>query len=185
MLLIPAWVWRGGFVHRAVCAGVPAGIFLAALAFAESGVMLGAVAVFVVVSVFNGIMMARRMGKAWPAATDLSPDDRVVVSSAVRRGRRIDEPALAPAAMEYVGALRDARRQARRWRWLVWLAAAAMLVLAAIDSLFSTPRVAAVSWLIVALFAVEILWWPRIQDRLVANAERTVRALSRRRVDDE
>ena len=79
MLLIPAWVWRGGFVDRAVCAGVPAGIFLAALVFAESGLTLGALVGFVVTGFFNGIMMARRMGKAWPAATDLSPGDRVAV----------------------------------------------------------------------------------------------------------
>lgn len=188
MLLIPAWVWRGGPLFRAVCLGIPAGVFVAALAFAESGVLISAPVVFVVISVFNGVMMARRMGKSWPAATDLSPDERVAVSSAVRRGHHLAKARLAPAAVEYAGALRDAGRQARRWQWLVWLGGAAVLVLAAIDSVFATPRVATVSWLMVVLFAVEIFWWPRVRDRLLANAERTheaaCRALGQRRVDD-
>jgi len=173
MLVIPAWVWRGGAVYRAACVGVPVGIFFAALVFAESGMWLGALVAFVVLSIFNGIMTARRMAKAWPAAVDLSPGERVAVSSAARRGHRIDEARLAPAAIEYVGALRTARARARRWQWLVWLAGAATLVLAVIDSLFATPRVAAVSWVVVVFFAVELFWWPRAQNRLLANAEDT------------
>jgi hypothetical protein len=188
MLLIPAWAWRGGPVYRAVCVGVPVGICLAALVFAESGVMLGALIAFVIISVFNGIMMARRMGKAWPAARDLSPGERVAVSSAARRGHQIAEARLAPAAIEYVGALREARAQAGRWQWLVWLGAAAMLILAVSDSLFATPRVAVTSWLIVGLVAVEIFWLPRLQGRLLANAERTgesaYRTLHQQGVDD-
>jgi hypothetical protein len=188
MLLVPAWAWRGGPVYRTVCLGVPVGIFLAALVFAESGVWLGTLVAFVVLAIFNGIMMARRMAKAWPAAADLSPAERVEVSSAARRGHRIEDERLAPAAVEYVGALRNARAQARRWQWVAWLGGAAMLVLAVIDSLFATPRVAAVSWAVVVFFAVEIFWWPRVQDRLMANAEHTeesaCRALKRSQVDD-
>jgi hypothetical protein len=187
MLLVPAWAWRGGPVYRAVCLGVPVGIFLAALVFAESGVLQGALVAFVVLAILNGIMMARRMAKAWPAAVDLSPDERVAVSSAARRGHRIEDARLAPAAVEYVVALRNARAKARRWQWGVWLGGAAMVVLAVIDSFFATPRVAAVSWVVVAFFAVEILWWPRAQDRLLANAERTAesacQALKRQQVD--
>ncbi len=161
---------------------------MAVLVFAESGLLPGALVVFVVISVFNGIMMSRRMSKSWPAAGDLSPDERVAVSSAARRGRRIDDARLAPAAIEYVGALRNARAHARHRQWLVWLGGAAVLVLAVIDSLLATPRIAAVSWLIVVFFAVEIFWWPRAQNRLVANAERAgesaCRALTRQQVGD-
>jgi hypothetical protein len=188
MLLVPAWAWRGGPVFRAVFLGVPVGIFLAALVFAESGMLLGAVVAFVVLAIFNGIMMARRMAKAWPAAADLGPDERVAVSSAARRGHRIEDARLAPAAVEYVGALRDARARARRWRWLVWLGGAAMLVLAVIDSFFAPPRVAIVSWVVVVFFAIEIFWWPRAQDLLLAKAEDTGesarQALNRPQVDD-
>lgn len=166
-------------MYRAVCVGVPVGIFLAALVIAESGIMLGALVAFVVLSVFNGIMMARRMGKAWPAANELSPGQRVAVSAAVRRGHQIDDARLAPAAIGYVGALRDARDQSRRFQWVVWICAAAVLALAVWDTYTATPRLAAVSWLFVGFFAVEIVWWPRIQDRLLANAERTEQSARR------
>lgn len=160
-------------MFRAVCLGVPAGVLLAALAFAESGVPLSAPVVFVVISLFNGVMMARRMGKAWPAATDLSADERVAVSSAARRGHAVAEVRLAPAAIEYAGALRDAAALSRRYQRIVLIGAVAALVLAVLDSFVATSRVAAVSWVIVALFAVEIWWWPRARDRVLANAERT------------
>jgi hypothetical protein len=179
MLLVPAWAWRGGLIYRAVCVGIPVGIFLAALVFAESGVLLGALVAFVVISVFNGIVMARRMGKAWPAANGLSPGDRVAVSAATRRGRPIDEARLAPAAIAYVAVLREARDQSRRFQWVIWSCAAAVLALAVFDTYAATPRVAAVSWLFVAFFAFEIFLWPRVQDRLLANADRTEQSARR------
>lgn len=189
MLLVPAWAWawawRGGPVYRAVCIGIPVGIFLAALVFAESGLVVGALVAFVVLSTFYGIMMARRMSKFWPAAKDLSGGDRVAVVRAARRGQDIDDTRLAPAALDYVVGLREARAQARQWHWAVWLGAAAVLVFAVVDSLSGTLRVAAVSWLFVAFFIVELFWWPGRQDRLLANAERTEgsarRAISEKR----
>jgi hypothetical protein len=188
MFLVPAWAWRGGAVQRAVCVGVPVGIFLAALVFAESGVVLGAVITFVVISIFYGIVMARRMSQFWPAAKDLSGGDRVAVVRATRCGQDIDDARLAAAAIEYGGGLREAREQARRSQWMVWLGAAAVLVLAVLDSISRPPRTAAVSWLFVVFFAVEIFWWPRARDRLLINAERTGessrRALSQQRTDD-
>jgi hypothetical protein len=155
MFLVPAWAWRGNAAARAVCVGVPVGAFLAALVFAESGLMLGAAVTFVVISIFYGIVMAWRMSQFWPAARDLSGADRVAVALAARRGRAIEDARLAPAAIEYGGGLRAAREQGRRWQWMVWLGAVA------------------VSWLFVVFFAVEIFWWPRAQNRLLVNAERT------------
>lgn len=173
MFAVPAWAWRGGPVQRAVCLGIPIGIFLAALVVAESGLMLGGVTAFVVTSVIYGTVMARRMGRFWPAAKDLSGTERVAVVRAARGGRRVDDARLAGAAVEYAGALREAREQARQGRWVVWLAAAAVVVLAVLDTMSASPRTAAVSWLFVVFFAVEILWWPRVQDRLVGNAQRS------------
>jgi hypothetical protein len=188
MFLIPAWAWRGGAFQRAVCVGVPVGVFLAALVFAESGLMLGAVVTFVVISIFYGIVMARRMSQFWPAAKDLNGVDRVAVVRAARGGQDIGDARLAPAAIEYGDGLREAREQARRWQWMVWLGAAAVLVLAVLDSISGQPRTASVSWLFVVFFAVEIFWWPRAQDRLLVNAERTGesgrRALSQQQTDD-
>jgi hypothetical protein len=124
-----------GAAARAVCVGVPVGVFLAALVFAESGLMLGAVVAFVVISVFYGIVMARRMSQFWPAAKDLSGGDRVAVARAARRGRDIHDARLAAAAIEYGGGLRAVRAQARRWQRVVWLGAASSLVLAVLDSI--------------------------------------------------
>lgn len=172
MLFVPAWVWHGGAAFRACCVGVPVGMFLAALGFAESGLLPGALIVFVVTGILNGVLVARRMGRAWPAATDLSPGDRVAVSGAVRRGRRIDDVRLAPAAIEYVAALHNASAQARRWRLLVWFGGAALLVLAVLDTRYGMPRTAAVSWVLVVLGGLEIFGSPWARDRLLANAER-------------
>lgn len=166
-------------MYRAICVGVPVGIFLAALVFAESGVMVGALVAFVVISVFNGIMVSRRMSKAWPAANELSPDERVAVSAAARRGHPIDDARLVPAAIAYVDALRAAREQSRRVQWVFWPCAAIVLALAVFDTITATTRLAVVSWLFVAFFAIEIFWWPRMQDRLLANAERTEQSATR------
>jgi hypothetical protein len=163
-------------VRRAACVGIPIGVFLAALVVAESGLMLGGAIAFVVTSVFYGTLMARRMARFWPAAQGLSGADRVAVVRAARRGRRVDDPHLAPAAAEYARGLSEARAQARQGRWVVWLAAAAMVVLAVLDISSASPRNVAVSWLFVVFFAVEILWWPRVQARLVVNAERTAQS---------
>jgi hypothetical protein len=133
----------------------------------------GAVVAFVVISAFYGIAMARRMSQFWPAATDLSGGDRVALARAARRGQDVDDARLATAAIEYGGGLRAAREQGCRWQWVVWLGAAAALVLAVFDTISGPSRIAAVSWLFVVFFVVEIFWWPRVQDRLLVNAERT------------
>lgn len=173
MFLIPAWVWRWSPLLRAMCVGIPVGLFLGALVVAESGLMLGGAIAFVVTGVFYGTVLARRMGRFWPAATELSGAERVAVVRAARHGRRVANTHLTPAAIEYAGALREAREQAHRGRWVVWLAGAAVVVLALLDTVSASPRNTVMSWLFVVFFAVEIFWWPRMRDGLVLNAERT------------
>jgi hypothetical protein len=188
MFLVPAWAWRGGAIVRAVCVGVPVGIFLAALVFAGVRPHAGCGGRFR----RDQHLLWDRDGPAdepfWPAAKDLSGGDRVAVVRAARRGEDIDDARLAPAALEYGSGLREAREQARRWKWMLWLGVAAVLVLAVLDSISGPPRTAAVSWLFVVFFAVEIFWWPRAQNRLLVNAERTGesarRALSQRQTGD-
>ena len=170
MFLIPAWAWRGGPVRRGVCVGIPVGFFLATLVLAESGLVLGGVVAFVVTSVFYGAVMARRMGRFWPAAKDLSGAERVAVVRAARQGRRLDDARLASAAVEYaLVCAMPASKLVPGGGWCA--AAAAVVVLAVIDSVSASPRSAFVSWLFVVFFAVEIFWWPRVRDRLVVNAE--------------
>jgi hypothetical protein len=172
VVAIPAWVWRGGPACRAANIGLPVGIFLGALAFAESGSALGAIVVVLILSPFYGIMMARRIARFWPGAKDLNAADRVAVVRATRRGEEVGEARLAFAVLDYSGGLREAHRQAQRYRWVVWFFATAALILAVSDSYFGSIRVALVSWLVVAFFAVELLWWPRKQAHLLSNAER-------------
>jgi hypothetical protein len=52
--------------------------------------------------------------------------------------------ALAFAVLDYSGGLREAHRQAQRYRWVVWFFAAAALILAVSDSYFGSIRVALV-----------------------------------------
>jgi Flp pilus assembly protein TadB len=166
-----------------VTIGVPVGLFLAALVFGESGSVLGALVAFVVLSVFYGAVMARRMSRFWPVARDLSADDRVAVVRRTRRGSFRGDARLAQAVIAYTGGLREAHAQARKYRWVVWLCAAAVLVLAVVDSVVGPFRVALVSWLFVGFFVIELSWWPRRQDQLLANAQLAER--SARRVVDQ
>ena len=172
VVVIPAWVWRGGPVCRAVNIGLPVGIFLGALVFAESGSALGAIVAVGVLSPFYGIMMARRMARFWPGAKDLNGADRAAVVRATRRGEEVGEARWALAVMDYSGGLREAHRQARRYRWVVWFFAVSALILAFSDSFFGSIRAALMSWLVVVFFVVELLWWPRNQAHLLSNAER-------------
>jgi hypothetical protein len=142
------------------------------LVFADSGSVLGALIAVLVLSPFNGTMMARRMARFWPGAKDLNAAERVAVVRATRRGADIGEVRLAPAVVDYSAGLREAHEQGRPYRWVVPLMAALALILALIDSLFGSIRVVLVSWVVVAFFGVELLWWPRKQARLFSNAER-------------
>jgi hypothetical protein len=172
VVVVPAWVWRGGRIFRAVTIGLTAGIFFGALAFADSGLWLSGLVVLVILTPVYGIMMARRMSRFWPGAKELKGADRVAVARAARRGRAIGAPRLAPAVIDYSDGLHAAYEQARPRRWVLWLLAAASLFAAGMDTYLGPIRSAVVSWLFVAFFAVELWWWPKEQVGLVANAER-------------
>ena len=171
MIAVPAGVWRGGPIYRAVSVGVPVGAFFGALALADSGLLPGVI-VFVVIGTMNGILTARRMAKYWPGAKELSGSDRVAVVRAARRGEPIADARLAPAVIGYSTGLRAARERTLPYRWLVWLLVAGSLVVAVMDSVTGPARSAVVSWLFVGFFAVELFWWPGRQSKLLANAQR-------------
>lgn len=42
MVTVPAFVWQGGFIRRALVIGGAVGLFLGALAWLDSGFLLGA-----------------------------------------------------------------------------------------------------------------------------------------------
>src|ERR1700754_2447071 len=112
MVTVPAFVWRGGFLRRALTIGVAVGLFLAALAWIDSGLLLGGVITFVVTGVLYGILMARRMARYWPGAKQLSGEERVAVVGAVRRGERIGDTRLTQAVIDYSQGLHAAAEAA-------------------------------------------------------------------------
>ena len=170
--MIPAWVWRGGAVFRAVVVVLSFGIFFGVLGLAESGSVVALVAIAVLGPFVFGIPMARRMARYWPGAKKLSSADRVAVVRATRRGQNIGEARLADAVIEYGTGLREAQEQACRYRWVVPLVAAVSLILALTDSFFGSMRLALVSWLWVAIVVAELVWWPKKQADLLSHAER-------------
>jgi hypothetical protein len=170
VLVIPAWVWRGGPVFRMVSVGLAVGVFFGALGFAESGSVAALVALVALGPIVFGIPVARRMARFWPGAKTLSGEDRVAVVRATRRGHKIGETSRAHAVIEYGSGLRDAHDDARRYRWVLPLFAALSLILALTDSFFESIRLAVVSWVWVAIIVVELLWWPTKRDDLLSNA---------------
>ena len=169
---VPAWVWRFGPFVGGVIVGFAVALALALLALIGSNSALAGVIAFVAIWVIYSVIMARRMSSFWPGATDLSGIDRVAAAHAARSGHDIGDVRLAPAVIEYCRGLRGANEHVLLPRWLMLLLALVALVVAVADSIFSPPGEAVVSWLYFAFFPVELLWWPRIAARLIANAER-------------
>jgi hypothetical protein len=118
MVTVPAFVWRGGAVRRAVTLGVAIGIFLAAIAWIDSGLLLGGIITFVITAVVYGIVMRRRMARYWPGAKQLSGDDRVTVVRTARRGERIGDARLAQDVIDYNHGMHDAAEKGRFFRWV-------------------------------------------------------------------
>lgn len=172
MVVIPAWVWRGGAVFRAVIVGFSVGTFFGALGWAESGSVAALLALGVLGPFAFGIPITRRMARLWPGATKLSGAERVAVVRTTRRGQMIDEAHLADAVIEYGSGLRQAQEQTRQYRWVIPLVAVLSLILAVTDSFFGSMRLALVSWLWVAIVMAELVWWPRKQVDLSSKVER-------------
>jgi Flp pilus assembly protein TadB len=178
-LMIPDWIWRGGTVRRVLGIGLPAGALLGAFAFADSGSVLGFVLAAIVCGFVYGVGMTWRMGRSWPRAHELDAADRVAVIRAVRHGEKISEDRLAPDVVEYCERLREAQEKRHPYRWLIPAGAVLALIIAVFDTLAGSVLSALVSWLILAFFLVELLWWPKRQARFLANVERA-EALARR-----
>ena len=112
---MPAFVWRGGFLRRALIIGGTVGVSLAALAWIDSGILLAGVMVLVIVGLFYGIWMPRRMARYWPGAKQLDGDDRVTVARTARRGERIGDARLAQAVVDYSQGMHAADERADRF----------------------------------------------------------------------
>lgn len=159
-------------MRRALGTGLPAGAFFGAFVLLESGSWVGAAVVFVILSPLHGIRSARRMGRAWPGARDMSAADRAAVVRATRRGEAIGDPALAPAVVDYADGLGRVAEEDRLRRPLVLLVTALAIVLAVYDTLTAPTGALVTSWLVAALLLADIAWWPGRRSRVLSRAER-------------
>ena len=189
MVTVPAKVWRGGSVRRGLVVGLGAGLFFGALAWLDSGLLIAGVAVLVILGVAYGIWMARRMARYWPAAEKLSGDERVTVVRAARRGEPISEPQLAQAVIDYSEGLHAAAEKARPFRWILWFVLTVAVLAALWDTVFGSVRDGVASGVYLALLGIEMFWWPKRQQQLLADADRSAeiaeRLLEQARLDQE
>jgi hypothetical protein len=172
VVTVPAFVWRGGFFLRALTVGVAVGIALGALAWIDSGLLLAGVVTLVITAVFYGIWMHRRMARYWPGATDLTGEERVAVARTARRGERISDARLAQAVIDYTRGLHAAGDTARPFRWVLPLVLVVAAATAVWDAVFGSWGNAVVSGIYLVMLPLEIFWWPKRQEQLLANADR-------------
>jgi hypothetical protein len=142
------------------------------MAWLDSGFLLSGVIVLVVVGAFYGIWMARRMARYWPAAKQLSGDERVTVARTARRGERIGDARLAQAIVDYSSGLHAAAERARPFRWLIPIVLVVSVGTAAWDAVYGSWGNAIASGIYLVLLAIEVFWWPKRQAQLLANADR-------------
>jgi hypothetical protein len=172
MVTVPAFVWRYGPILRGVILGLGVGGFLGALAWLDSGFLLAGLVAFAVLTVFYGVWMARRMARHWPSANELSGPEREKVAHAARTGQRIDDARLAQPLMDYRNGLHDAAETAKPFRWVVWVVLVVSIGSALWDSAFGSWGNAIASAIYLVMLGVEVLWWPKRQRQLLANADR-------------
>ncbi|MGX9791415.1 hypothetical protein [Mycobacterium sp. MMS18-G62] len=172
MVTVPAVVWRGGAFRRAVTVGGAVGLGLAAMAWLDSGFVLSAAIVFVVTGLVYGIWMHRRMARYWPGARNLTGAQRVEVARTARRGEQLHDAGLAQAVIDYSRGMHASVDRARPFRWVFPLVLVVALGTAVWDAVFGSWGNAVASGIYIVLLALELLWWPKRQAQLLANADR-------------
>jgi hypothetical protein len=172
VISVPAPAWWGGAVYRAFATGLPIGVFFAALAWLDSGIWLAGVIVFVLLGASYGVWMARRMSRYWPGAAKLDGADRVAVVRSARRGEPV-AGRVGAALGDYCSGLHAVvdNSRLRRYRWVVWLVLAVAAVLAVHDAVFGSVRNGVASAVYLGLIALEVFWWPRRLQQLLASAD--------------
>ncbi|BBY66636.1 hypothetical protein [Mycolicibacterium helvum] len=172
MLTVPAFVWRGSALARAVIVGLGGGVFLGLLAWLDSGLWFAALIVLVVMTLFSGAWLGRRMVRYWPGASALTGEQRERVAGVTHWGGRIGDPALAQPVVDFADGMHKAAESGRPFRWVVPLVLAVAVVVAVWDSAFGSTREMVASLLYLVLLAFELFWWPGRRDRLLVNADR-------------
>ncbi len=166
-------VWRGGRLWSAVQVGLPAGAVFGGLEFAggrhsvDSAIVSG-----IFFAVVFGALMSSMMWRSWPGAKNLATADRVAVTRAVRRGRTVEDPSLAPVVVEYAAVVTRARNKERGNRWVLLIFLAGTLVFAVSSTLNGSTRSAVVWWVLVAFGVGVLALIPRRSTRAIECAER-------------
>jgi hypothetical protein len=172
VVTVPALAWSGGAVHRGLVVGLPVGFFLGALGWIDSGLLLSAVIVLVITGLVYGIWIPRRMARYWPGAKQLSGKERVAVVRTARRGDRISDPRLAQAVIDYSAGMHAAAEQARPFRWVVPLVLVVGVGTTVWDAVFGSWGNAVASCIYLVALLIELFWWPKWRDELLANGDR-------------
>ena len=184
MVTVPAVVWRGGFFRRALIIGGTFGVCLGAMAWLDSGFLLSGVIVLVIMGVFYGIWMPRRMARFWPGAKDLTGAERVAVAHAARRGEPIGDPRLAQPVIDYSRGLHAAEETGRPWRGVLVFVFVVATGMAAYDAVFGSWGNAVASAIYLAALVAELFWWPRRRQQLLANGDRAAELASEKLISD-
>ncbi len=169
---MPAFVWRGGFFSRALIIGLAVGVSLGAMAWIDSGMLLAGAIVFVLMTIFYGTWMTRRMSRYWPGAKDLTGDERVAVARATRHGERIGHARLAQPVIDFNQGMHSSAEKGRPFRWIVPLVLVVSLGTAVWDALFGSWGNTVASAIYLVALLLELLWWPKWRDQILANGDR-------------
>ena len=175
MVTVPAFVWRGGSGRRGLIVGGVAGSCLGVLAWLDSGFLPAGVIVLVIVGVFYGIWIPRRMVRYWPGSKDLSGDQRVSVVRAGRRGQSVDDARLAQPVIDYTRGMHAAAETARPWRWLLVFVLVVAAATAIWDAVFGSWGNVVASAVYLAALVMELTWWPKWLQRLLADSDRAAK----------
>jgi hypothetical protein len=174
MVLVPAIVWRGRTVSRGVTVGLGVGLFLGALAWLDSGLLLGGLIAAIVSGLGFGVWLGRQMARYWPGAKELTGEQRAAVVDAVRRGAPIGDAALTSGVLGYSKALHTAADKGRPLRWLLVIVLIVAVASSIWDAVYGSWGNAIASAIYLVMIGIELFWWPDRQAQLVANADRAV-----------
>jgi hypothetical protein len=174
MVTVPAFVWRFGPLARGLILGLGVGGLLGVLAWLDSGFLLAGLVAFVILCLFYGVWMSRRMSRHWPGAKELTGPQREQVARAAREGKGVDDPRLTAALIDYRNGLHKAAEETRLLRWLVPVVLVVAVATAAWDAVYGSWGNAIVSAIYLLMLAVEVFWWPKRRNQLLANADRAV-----------
>ncbi len=136
----------------------------------------------VVSGLFFGLVMYAvflRAGHVNPYLVELSVRQRRAVLTAVRRGRSVGDPALAPATVVHARQVRDRARDARRGLVLVWIFLAVSVVGLGLALALASALGAIGAGFSLAVWIVILLVGPALERRTMANARAAQQAAQR------